>query len=87
MMHNSVSFLGEIVVTDDGALWLIGGGRLRFLFSKVWTVFCTQIRPGGGGLMEGVCNCLLTFLPLSSHMFILEGSGFFASNHFNSLAK
>ena len=42
------------LVTSAGALWSIGGGRLRFLFLKVWTVFCTWIRPGGEGLMDGV---------------------------------
>ena len=33
----------------------------------------------------GVCNSSLTFLPLSSLTFNEEGSGSFASNHFNSL--
>ena len=35
--------------------------------------------------MEGVCNSSLTFIPLSSCMFIMEGSGSFTSNYFNSL--
>ena len=33
----------------------------------------------------GVCNSSLKFLPLSSLTFNKEGSGCFASNHFNSL--
>ena len=41
---------------------------------------CTPTGPGHGGLMEGVCNSSLTFLPLSSHTFIMVGSGSFASN-------
>ena len=76
-MSGSELDLGEIAVTIAGALWSIGGGRLRFLFLKVWTVFCAWIRTGGP--MEGVCSSSLTFLPLSSPKFILEGTSSFSS--------
>ena len=36
--------------------------------------------------MEGMCNSLLTLLPLSSLTFNEEGSGSFEFNHFSSLA-
>ena len=65
--------LGKIVLTEAGVLWLIGGGRLRVFWSKVCISLCACIGPGGSCLMEGVCNSLLTFLPLSSHAFIMEG--------------
>ena len=72
--------LGKIAGTSAGALWLIDGGRLRFLLLNACTVFCTHTGPGGS--YGGVCNSSLSFLLLSSHTFIMEGSGYFASDPF-----
>ena len=72
--------LDKIVVTDSGVLWLIGNGRQRFFLSKFFcTVLCMCTWPGDSGLMMGACNFSLTFLPLSSCMFIMEESCSFAS--------
>ena len=77
--------LGEIALPDAGILWLIGGGRLKFFCSKFVLYYVHIFGLGAVVIWEGVCNSSLTFLPLSFHTFILEGSGSFASNCFNSL--